>query len=126
MLNSNGFDLWADGYDRAVGLSDEENTYPFAGYRAVLGRIYASVMRSGKKRVLDIGFGTGVLSARLYENGCQISGMDFSERMLEIAREKMPGARLYTGNFENGLVPELASETYDHIIATYSLHHLTP
>ena len=38
MLNDNGFDLWADGYDESVGLSDEAGTYPFAGYRAVLGR----------------------------------------------------------------------------------------
>ena len=33
MLDNKGFDLWADGYDKSVGLSDEENTYPFAGYR---------------------------------------------------------------------------------------------
>ncbi len=40
MLSKEGFDLWADGYDRAVGLSDEENSYPFAGYKDVLGGIY--------------------------------------------------------------------------------------
>ena len=33
MLNNKEFDLWADGYDKAVGLSDEGNTYPFAGYK---------------------------------------------------------------------------------------------
>ena len=33
MLDNKGFDLWADGYDESVGLSDEENTYPFAGYK---------------------------------------------------------------------------------------------
>ena len=36
MLDNKGFDLWADGYDLAVGLSDEENTYPFAGYKEIL------------------------------------------------------------------------------------------
>ena len=36
MLNHKGFDLWADGYDKSVGLSDEANTYPFAGYKKVL------------------------------------------------------------------------------------------
>lgn len=25
-------DLWADGYDKSVGISDEGNEYPFAGY----------------------------------------------------------------------------------------------
>ena len=37
MLNSKGFDLWADDYDKSVNLSEEENTYPFAGYKNVLG-----------------------------------------------------------------------------------------
>ena len=25
MLDNKGFDLWADGYDKTVGISDEEN-----------------------------------------------------------------------------------------------------
>jgi len=32
MLDNKGFDLWADGYDKTTGISDEENTYPFAEY----------------------------------------------------------------------------------------------
>lgn len=40
MLNNIEFDLWADGYDKTVGISDEENTYPFAGYKKVLGFIF--------------------------------------------------------------------------------------
>jgi len=31
MLDNKGFDLWADGYDKSVGVSDEGNAYPFAG-----------------------------------------------------------------------------------------------
>ena len=124
MLSSKGFDLWADGYDKSVGLSDESDSYPFAGYKMVLGNIYASIMESGRKRVLDIGFGTGTLTAKLYAQGCEIFGQDFSQRMRDIAQEKMPDAKLYIGDFANGLVPELASHAYDHIVATYSLHHL--
>lgn len=44
MLNDNGFDLWADGYEESVDLSDEAGTYPFAGYRAVLGEICRRVL----------------------------------------------------------------------------------
>ena len=44
MLNNKGFDLWADGYDKSVGLSDEANTYPFAGYKKVLAAIFQTVM----------------------------------------------------------------------------------
>ena len=48
MLNNKGFDLWADGYDKTVGISDEENTYPFAGYKKVLGFIFQTIMRDSK------------------------------------------------------------------------------
>lgn len=92
MLDKKGFDLWADGYDKAVELSDEEKSYPFAGYKEVLGRIYRRVMAKKNPRILDIGFGTGTLTARLYEQGCEVWGQDFSERMIELAKAKMPGA----------------------------------
>ena len=125
MLNQTGFDLWADGYDKSVGLSDEKNTYPFAGYKAVLGSIYQTVMEKPNAVVLDVGFGTGTLTAKLYENGCTIYGQDFSARMIELASEKLPKAHLYQGDFTQGLVEPLLVQKYDFIMATYSLHHLT-
>ena len=88
MLNSTGFDLWADGYDKSVGICDENGTYPFAGYRDILNRIYNDVLNSPGKTVLDIGFGTGTLTTKLYEQGCMIYGQDFSQRMIELAQEK--------------------------------------
>lgn len=125
MLDSKGFDLWADGYDKSVGLSDEDNTYPFAGYKAILNRIYNTVLARGSAVVCDIGFGTGVLTSRLFDRGCEIWGQDFSGKMLALARAKMPGAHIFQGDFSHGLAAELCGHTYDFIIATYSLHHLT-
>ncbi len=125
MLNHTGFDLWADSYDKSVGLSDETNTYPFAGYKLILNRIYNNVLSHTGKTVLDIGFGTAVLTSKLYANGCTIYGQDFSSRMIELAQDKMPDAKLYEGDFSHGLVEALKQNKYDAIIATYSLHHLT-
>ena len=125
MLDHKGFDLWADGYDQAVGLSDDENSYPFAGYKEILGRIYQLIMERPKAVVLDIGFGTATLAAKLYEQGCAVYGQDFSARMLELASKKMPDAHLYQGDFSQGLVKPLLCQRYDFIVATYSLHHLT-
>ena len=125
MLDNKGFDLWADGYDKAVGISDEEQTYPFAGYKGVLAKIYQVVMAKNNAKILDIGFGTATLTAKLYEQGCEVWGQDFSQRMLELARSKMPNAHLYQGDFSQGLVEPLYHNSYDFIIATYSLHHLT-
>lgn len=125
MLNNKGFDLWADDYDKSVGLSDEDGTYPFAGYKTILNVIYNRVLDADSKTVLDIGFGTGTLTSKLYEQGCVIYGQDFSDRMIELAQEKMPNARLIQGDFSNGLAEPLKQQKYDAVIATYSLHHLT-
>ncbi|MBR3382547.1 MAG: class I SAM-dependent methyltransferase [Clostridia bacterium] len=124
MLDSRQFDLWAVGYDRSVGLSDDNGEYPFAGYREVLNLIYSSVLQRGAGRVLDIGFGTGKLTKKLYDAGCEICGQDFSARMTELAQEKMPEAKLITADFSEGLAPELKAYRFDAVIATYSLHHL--
>lgn len=125
MLSNTGFDLWADGYDRTVGLSDEDGSYPFAGYREILGRIYREILTHRCHDVLDVGFGTGTLACRLREQGCAIYGQDFSARMIDLARAKMPDAVLVQGDFSEGLVPRLRAQSYDAIVATYSLHHLT-
>lgn len=125
MLNSNGFDVWADGYDESVRLADESDAYPFAGYATILKEIYGRVCASGAKTVLDIGFGTGTLAGQLYQQGCDVFGQDFSSRMIQLAQGKMPRAKLYQGDFSLGLVQELKQQRYDAIIATYALHHLT-
>ncbi len=125
MLDQTGFDLWADAYDKTVGLSDEQQTYPFAGYKDVLGHIYQTVLEKQNAAVLDLGFGTGTLTAKLYEHGCTVYGQDFSPKMIELAAKKMPGARLFQGDFTQGLAEPLRRFRYDFIVATYSLHHLT-
>lgn len=124
MLDNKGFDLWANGYDKSVGLSDDDNSYPFAGYKEILNQIYNEVLSLKAKKVLDIGFGTGTLTSRLYEKGIEIYGQDFSKEMFDIAKGKMPNAKLYFKDFSHGLDEALFTNKYDAIIATYSLHHL--
>jgi len=127
LLDKKGFDMWANGYDQSVGLSEEKNTYPFAGYKKVLNYIYKKIL-NGKKtnpKILDIGFGTGTLTKKLYDSGCDITGVDFSDEMIKLAKNKMPDAKLYAADFSRGLPKELCGEKFDFIIATYSLHHLT-
>lgn len=125
MLNNTGFDTWAKDYDEDVRLSDLSGSYPFAAYNEIQDYIFDRVGEHGLAKVLDIGFGTGKLTARLYDKGCDTYGQDFSEEMCKMAREKMPNAKLYCGDFSLGLVPELCNERFDFIIATYSLHHLS-
>lgn len=124
MLNSNGFDLWANGYDKSVSLSEEANKYPFAGYKKVLGTIY-NIIRSGNgKNILDIGFGTGILSKKLYDEGYSIYGIDFSAQMIEIAKQKMPSAMLIQYDFTQGLPSFPSNIAFNFIVCTYAIHHL--
>lgn len=125
MMNSEGFDLWADGYDRAVGLSEEQKAYPFAGYRKVLGWIYQTLRETQARSVVDIGCGMGVLGTRLCAAGLDVTGLDFSDKMLEIARERMPEARLIQWDFRNGLPETIKMRSMDAVICTYAIHHLT-
>ena len=79
MQNNKHFDLWSKSYDIDVNILDENNEYPFAGYKKVLGDVYNRVMQKCPVKVLDIGIGTGTLSRKLYEQGNSITGIDFSE-----------------------------------------------
>ncbi len=125
MLDEKGFDNWANGYDSAVEESSEENSYPFAGYQRLLRKIEERIPTGKILNVLDVGFGTGTLTQRLYRAGHSITGIDFSAAMIRTAQEKMPRARLLRCDFSKGLPLELSGERFDRIVSTYALHHLT-
>ncbi len=125
MLNNHGFDLWSDRYDASVRHADESSQYPFAGYARLMNAIYGSIMNRPFSRVLDIGFGTAVLTSRLYDAGHAITGLDFSLEMIKIAHSKMPDANLLQWDFTLGVPPALRNQTFDFIVSTYALHHLS-
>ena len=52
-------------------------------------------------RVLDIGCGTGVFLRVAADRGAAVSGLDASEALLEIARERVPTADLRVGEMQS-------------------------
>ena len=46
MLNNKGFDLWADGYDKTVGISDEENGLKRLSENELVEELSASIRKS--------------------------------------------------------------------------------
>lgn len=122
LLDNKGFDLWAKEYDKSVEKSS--NQYPFDGYYNILNYVYNSVADKKSKKILDVGFGTGLLSSKLYEDGAKIYGIDFSKAMIDIAKEKMPNGIFIQRDFNLGIPPELACEKFDYIISSYAIHHL--
>src|SRR5699024_11528295 len=102
--------MWADHYDETVQLSDENHLYPFAGYKEILNLIFNEVMQKEHSHVLDIGFGTGVLTRKLYNHGHHIEGIDFSPKMIRIAQTVMPNAYLIEWDISKGLPPNMKGE----------------
>ena len=125
MLDGKGFDSWAYEYDGNVQETDERGDYPFAGYSSVIARIGDAILAEGPSDVLDVGFGTAVLTKRLYDAGCRIWGQDYSRTMIKIAQEKMPKAVLCFGDLGLSLEPPILAQRYDNIVVTYALHHFT-
>lgn len=73
-------------------------------------------------RILDMGCGAGEpVAAFLIGQGCKVTGLDFSEPMLEIARARFPAADWRFGDMR-GL--DLA-EQFDGIVGWDSFFHLT-
>ncbi|MEH7342697.1 class I SAM-dependent methyltransferase [Bacillus sp. JJ1532] len=64
------------------------------------------------------------MTSKLYENGHQIDGLDFSSKMISIAKSKMPKANLIEWDISNGIPPEFQNNKYETIVSTYTLHHL--
>lgn len=118
------FDEWADEYDRDVLESDREGSFPFAGYSRLLDEIARTVLAKPGAEVLDLGFGTALLTRTFSEAGMKVTGIDFSQKMCQIAAARMPGARLICEDFSRGLPQALDGETFDFIVSTYAFHHV--
>lgn len=61
-------------------------------------------------KVLDVGCGAGVISRELFSLGFNVDGVDFSDEVIKIAKQEVPGANFQTADICN--LP-FAGETFD-------------
>ena len=66
--------------------------------------------------VLDVGIGTGQSSEKLFTAGCKICGIDISQKMIEICKDKFPEFELYRADLEEKL-PMFAGRSFDIVMA---------
>jgi ubiquinone/menaquinone biosynthesis C-methylase UbiE len=69
--------------------------------------------------VLDAGCGTGYLSRKLHDRGARVTGIDFSERMIEIARAQYPDLDFRVDSCS--ALTTVTDEHFDLVIANYVL-----
>jgi demethylmenaquinone methyltransferase / 2-methoxy-6-polyprenyl-1,4-benzoquinol methylase len=77
-------------FDRIAGVYDPMNRLMTAGLDRRWRRETARAVVQPGNRVLDACCGTGDLAIAARREGGQVTGVDFSERMLERARRKSP------------------------------------
>jgi SAM-dependent methyltransferase len=85
------FSLVAEGYDQAIAVVTSQAN------EAILDAVGA---KSGL-RLLDVACGTGWLSAAAVKREAIVTGLDFAENMVAIARVRCPKAQFYNGDAEN-------------------------
>ncbi|MEO5913380.1 MAG: class I SAM-dependent methyltransferase [Luteolibacter sp.] len=111
-MNRASYDAIAERFHAIrIGFRPKETVY--------LSLLLDPVKTGGK--VLDLGCGTGQpIASHIAELGHHITGIDGSEAMLAIARERMPEQRWIHGQMEDF---EL-DETFDAVVCWDSLFHM--
>ncbi|MCY3665141.1 MAG: class I SAM-dependent methyltransferase [Gemmatimonadetes bacterium] len=74
------------------------------------------------ERVLDLGCGTGQLSARIDATGAEVVGIDLSAEMIEAAREQFPGLFFAVGDAREFSF----AEPFDAVFSNAALHWVKP
>lgn len=107
------FDVWSRFYDAPLVQR--------LTYRPVQDAVMRELRRSGARRVLDIGCGTGLLTTRIRQElaPTSIVGCDFSRGMLRGAARRSPALAWVRGDaqrlpFEDG--------RFDTVVSTESFH----
>jgi len=115
-------DEWAEGYDADVAQEDNPIR---AGYEAVLDWVIQTADIRPDSRVLELGSGTGNLTARIPDCG-ELVCVDISQQMEQIALEKLAHLGMRSFIAEDLLqVFEHPLGMFDRVISTYAVHHLT-
>ena len=112
------FDKWAESYDESV---DGHSGFPYEGYERVLDLIAERARVEAGMDVLDLGIGTGNLSGRFLELGCDVWGLDFSLQMLAKVHRKYPQIELLKADIK-GDWPIDVDRHFDRVVSAYVLH----
>mgnify|MGYP000129384462 CR=1 FL=1 len=90
---------------------------------AMIEAFRARLRPTAGRKVIDAGCGTGRLSAHLAHAGLDVTGVDLSPGMVQMARRRHPGLAFEVGELTRLTV---AAGAADGIIAWYSIIHSSP
>src|SRR5213594_1197728 len=106
----------ADEWIAHADTNDYRNHYLMPRMLAMLGDVR-------ERRVLDLGCGEGGYARELHRRGAHVTGVDGSERLIEVARERAQAEAIgvpFVHANVNAL-EDLASDRFDLVVAAMSL-----
>ena len=94
---------------------------PFGGMAAMRKRtLHASKLKASDS-VLELGCGPGDFTAQMCEKGGRVLAVDVSQRMLDVATRRAPGAQFECADIRS----YNPGATYDLIVMSFVLHEVT-
>ena len=106
------------------------------GYNAIAGRYLAERTRNSQDvhllkelierlpenaRILDAGCGAGIPISQILSEHFQVTGVDFSEAQVELAKQNVPTAEFFCEDMTKLDFPD---ETFDGITSYYAIIHI--
>lgn len=108
------YDEWAEVYDR------DENPTRDLNFKAIREE---SLKLTGKK-VLEIGCGTGLNTEYFTQNAAKVVAVDFSEKMLEIARQRVETGKVKFLKADIIKSWDFMDASFDLVIVNLVLEHI--
>lgn len=116
------FDNWAENYEKDI--LKFQNQYPFVGYFKIIDEIVNILELKNCRSILDIGVGSGYMLNKILERKpMDYLGIDFSEKMLEIAKSKLTPENFIQYNVGNAVPQKIRKRKFDCILSAFTLHH---
>ena len=106
-----GWEAASDGYERH---------FTRLTYQTVPG-ILDAVFAAKGMRLLDVCTGPGLLAAAALERGADVVGLDFSSKVIAVARRNVPGAEFQQGDAQ--ALP-FEAESFDAVVCGYGIIHV--
>jgi len=111
-------------YNDLVKQDIRNKAFPYEGYQCIQDLITDDISNQKKTiKILDLGCGTGKLYEFLNPKKFQLTGIDHSSKMLDIAHKRYPNSQFFHHDFLKGLPQALNHKTYDYIIINYVFMH---
>ena len=116
-MNKNPKDIVREGFDRIAEQYDA--FYPDFGAEDELNEFMSSIKPRG--HILDVGCGTGRVTRTLVDSGFRVTGIEISQKMLDLAKQQVPEATFEIGDMAS---LEYDDGSFDAIISTYAVFHV--